>query len=239
MKFSSLPNHALVRAIRAHDVPGVAKALAAGADPNSQAMHSMLTEAVQASDLTVLEMLLDAGADPSLPDRMGGRVPAAQAMLSRHAPALRRILERGGSTAGPCGGTILHMAATSPTTASVFVKIILECVPSLLDAKDDSGLTALHRAVEAGHLNLIADLLEAGANPNTVALRGETPLGTAIDKRNLQLCEMLISAGAIPGLDAQGVSVLAEASPELRAGVEALVLARQVVSAESGPRLRL
>src|SRR5262249_40133962 len=40
--------------------------------------------------------------------------------------------------------------------------------PSLARASDDTGETALHKAAEGGHLDVMMALLDAGANPDAV-----------------------------------------------------------------------
>ncbi|GBL99074.1 Ankyrin-1 [Araneus ventricosus] len=60
----------------------------------------------------------------------------------------------------------------------------------------DSGLTALHIAVEKCNLNFIEYLIQAGANVNTISDRFSTPLHLAVRRGNLKIVEFLILHGA-------------------------------------------
>jgi hypothetical protein len=87
-----------------------------------------------------------------------------------------------------------------------------------VDAKDDDGVTALYRAVEAGRTDLIRLLLEKGADPGVQMrqgmIRGRTPLHDAAARGRTEIVELLLkfkapadavdSEGATPLLLAEG-----------------------------------
>ncbi len=86
-----------------------------------------------------------------------------------------------------------------------------------IDAKDENGWCALHRAAQAGQFNEVMHLIEQGANPNAIRdipttvmeaigggilslsleeTSGWTPLHCAVKEGHLQIVEILIKAGA-------------------------------------------
>jgi ankyrin repeat protein len=62
----------------------------------------------------------------------------------------------------------------------------------------EGRLSALHLAVEEGHLSTCALLLENGADPNTVSQHGMTPLNEALFRKNHHIALRLLDGGAIP-----------------------------------------
>jgi ankyrin repeat protein len=79
-------------------------------------------------------------------------------------------------------------------------------VEELLRAKyplnrfDDIGKTPLHYAVEAGHLEVVDRLTQAGANVNAHDERviGNTPLSGNICECSFEMAKHLLAAGADP-----------------------------------------
>lgn len=64
-------------------------------------------------------------------------------------------------------------------------KLLLEKENKLdLNAKDDSGLTALHEAVIMDDMNVVKSLVEKGANLEIKDFEGQTVLMNAIEYRN-------------------------------------------------------
>jgi ankyrin repeat protein len=97
----------------------------------------------------------------------------------------------------------------SPLVASVrngsleVTELLLECQNVDLDAfTKDSGFSALHFACSASRQDLAKDLakllLDKGADPNPEIMERPTkcPLYWAVCRRNLDLVEMLVEAGA-------------------------------------------
>jgi ankyrin repeat protein len=65
---------------------------------------------------------------------------------------------------------------------------------------DDIGKTPLHYAVEAGHLNIVTRLLEAGADVNAhdESKIGNTPLNDNAGESSPEMVSRLLEAGADP-----------------------------------------
>jgi ankyrin repeat protein len=76
------------------------------------------------------------------------------------------------------------------------VKVLLEHVPSLIEATDDGGYTPLHKASYAGHEDVVNYLLGLGANVNAASNSGSTPLHGAAYYGHQAAMESLVEAGA-------------------------------------------
>src|SRR5258708_568092 len=67
-------------------------------------------------------------------------------------------------------------------------------------AGDDANYTPLHAAVQGGHAEAVALLLEGGADPNKVDKQGNGPLWTAVwgapSDRQVEIIGLLLRAGA-------------------------------------------
>jgi ankyrin repeat protein len=95
------------------------------------------------------------------------------------------------------GFTALHFAAFfgRPDAASLLIERGAE-----VDAFGRGWMTgtAIHSAVSRKHADLVAILLEAGANPNVRQSAGWTPLHAAAMNGDLASVDLLLAAGADP-----------------------------------------
>jgi len=100
----------------------------------------------------------------------------------------------------------MFKAAKSGDVATV--RALLAGDPGLLRARDADASTPLHYAVWKGHRELVAYLLEAGADveaSNENEHWGTTPLHAAAHANQAVIAEMLLAHGADPAaLDAHG-----------------------------------
>jgi len=71
-----------------------------------------------------------------------------------------------------------------------------ECTIIPINEKDDTGCTALYRAVANDHLEISKLLLTLGASANEATSDGNTPLHAAAKNGNLELCKLLVQHGA-------------------------------------------
>jgi ankyrin repeat protein len=79
------------------------------------------------------------------------------------------------------------------------LKTLLASDPSLLNARDKDGSTALHCAAWKDHRAVVTFLLGAGADVNAVNENdhwGTTPLHAAAHANNTAVVQMLLDAGA-------------------------------------------
>jgi hypothetical protein len=82
-----------------------------------------------------------------------------------------------------------------------------KCAGMDLDQTDENGQTALHICAQGGSLAGVRVLCQCGANPNAEDTQAWTPLHYAAAKHEPQVCERLLSYGALPHiLSKQGVS---------------------------------
>uniref|UniRef100_A0A8C4R5F6 Protein phosphatase 1, regulatory subunit 13Bb n=2 Tax=Eptatretus burgeri TaxID=7764 RepID=A0A8C4R5F6_EPTBU len=61
---------------------------------------------------------------------------------------------------------------------------------------NDEGITALHNAVCAGHMDIVRLLVQHGVNVNAADSDGWTPLHCAASCNNVHLCKILVESGA-------------------------------------------
>jgi ankyrin repeat protein len=81
----------------------------------------------------------------------------------------------------------------------VTLKSLLAGDKSLLEARDSDGSTPLHCATWKGHQNVVAALLEAGADVNAVNQNehyGTTPLHAAAHANQAAIAKLLLDHGA-------------------------------------------
>ena len=83
------------------------------------------------------------------------------------------------------------------------IQKILDKNPELLDALDKSGFTPLHWAVIFGKKDMIEYLLKRGADIEGLnkALRGWTPLQSALFAYNNDVADLLVAQGALKDMD--------------------------------------
>jgi len=75
-----------------------------------------------------------------------------------------------------------------------------------------TGATALHVAAARGHVKVIAELLSATADPNSVSGRGEAPIQLATRMGHVDVVMLLKEVGATP-MDAEGAMRLLNSAP--------------------------
>jgi ankyrin repeat protein len=71
---------------------------------------------------------------------------------------------------------------------------LLDVVPTLdVSMKDSMGRTAVHEASQLGHVQVLCQLLDAGADCNAQDWRGSTPLHYAVNSKQLDCVQILLN----------------------------------------------
>jgi ankyrin repeat protein len=186
----------LAIAAGAGDAELVQLLLGEGADPNSDLGRTTpLIEAAEGEQPELIATLVAEGADPDAPNDRGV-TPLVSA--AGHASSTEALLDAG---ANP--NEVTQIDGQSVLLASGLWRLPLSTgVPEpLTHGRGDS--TALHAAVLAGDADSVRLLLEAGADPNTVAYEAFTPLHFATGlERGIDddIARLLLGAGADPDL---------------------------------------
>lgn len=122
---------------------------------------------------------------------------------------LKALLSRGFNVdecTDKLGRTVLHTLAFAGNAEAV--KVVLEATAdkkAFVNRPQPTGLSALHRAAQQGHLELLNLLLANGADPNIKHKDGKQPLHDAVFYGRQACAEALISARAdIHGKGARG-----------------------------------
>jgi len=165
--------------------------LARGCDPNTRdrdgrtPLFAALEHGAQA--LPLVRALIAHGANPEAADA-NGETPLG---LALEHPAVERWLDwRDWSRPNrPLRASDLPAAAAAGALATV--QRLLE-LGFAVDTQDDQGASALLRACGAGHREIAACLLDAGADPALAARSGVTPLAAAVAARREALVALLL-----------------------------------------------
>lgn len=170
----------LMQAAGDGDLDRARELLAAGAavDDRNANGGTALMYAVSAGELPMARLLLDAGADPNARARIGW-TPLLVGAAKDRAAVIAMLLEAGAdpSQADAYGWTPL-MRAVSAGHAAV-VDELLESPLVDLDAREESGATALHIAAGRGFTDIVRRLLDAGAAATAPDGAGRTPADVA------------------------------------------------------------
>ena len=220
---TNMDESALDRAVKGGHATTAALLLAAGASATATnaGPNSVLHLAVRNGDFATVALLLAHGANPN--GRGGnGAAPLHLAAVNDRRALARLLIAKGADVNARDADrlTPLHWAATAESRATVRyllaqgaeddiwsaailghtrrVRQLLQRSPSLANASDGLGLTALHRAAEAGHQAIVEVLLAAGAGINAMSYASATPLTCAAAAGHYALVEYLVAKGANP-----------------------------------------
>lgn len=167
---------------------------------------SDLMKAVDAADRQAFRQALASGAQVN--GVYQGETALQRALAGQRFGMARILLKAGADwrvAISPGEPSALMLAAKHGQNDLVKQLILLGAE---LDDADPQGYTALVRAAENGHLTTMNILLNAGANPNTIAA-DKSVLMYVVENNNALLTQVLIKAGAdVNYTDADGDTAL-------------------------------
>jgi ankyrin repeat protein len=174
-----------IGAIEALDMLLESNATAGGRDDSGL---TLLMMAINSKKLEMARHLLERGADvdEQLPRGGGALFIAVQ---KKSADAVRLLIEFGTNVGGSEDFAAPIIYAASRGNSEV-VNLLLEAGANVNDVNEKNGMTALHRAVEAGP-EMVRLLLDAGANVHALNRDAETPLARAEMTDNAEMIELL------------------------------------------------
>ncbi|HUH90942.1 MAG TPA: ankyrin repeat domain-containing protein [Lysobacter sp.] len=188
--------------------------LANGANPRAVdgEGNTPLHFAARSSDPGVAALLRDAAAELDALNH-DGLSPLGVACAAGNWRLARFLLERG-ARPEPAGGQPALLAAAGgeeddPAGVSLLLKLKAHA-----NARNAAGRTALHEAARAGHREIVAALLAAGADPAVTDEESRHPLHEAARGGHLEVLEQLLdklsahAPAAVGALEAQGCNVL-------------------------------
>jgi ankyrin repeat protein len=113
------------------------------------------------------------------------------AVDAMHFWAVQRLLAQGAppDTADSDSNTPLHFAALRGHQS--IVEVLLQTRAVKIDSINILGESSLFNAVRNGYAAIVRLLLEAGANPNIVNIRGQTAYSIAYDNIHLRIMQTL------------------------------------------------
>jgi len=165
--------------------------LARGCDPNTRDRdgRTPLFAALEhgAEALPLVRALIAHGANPEAADA-NGETPLG---LALEHPAVERWLDWHDWSRPNRSLRADDLPAAAAVGALPTVHRLLE-LGFAVDTQDDQGATALLRACGAGHREIAAALLDAGANSSLAARSGVTPLAAAVAARREALVGLLL-----------------------------------------------
>ena len=152
--------------------------------------------ACQRGNIAIADMLLSSGADPNVMS-IHGTSALIEATRYRHSEIEMLLLSAGA------------IALTDENRQQTLESVAVGIDAIDITARDDKERTPLHHAAENGSVDLVRDLIVAGAEIDARDNAGKTPLMFAIREASLETVRLLLDAGADPcALDYANYSAL-------------------------------
>jgi uncharacterized protein len=178
-------NDEIFDAIARHDAEGLAKLLAAGANPNAAqasypkftALQAAIEELEHGGPLRALELLLAHGADVDGWDEGHDSTPLLMAIFrgQRQAVALLLAANADPNVRGAEGDSPLRWCADKDDVDMAKQLLVHGAAKTIDDVGGEHGMTALGLACRNLSLPMVQLLLEAGADPDAIDESLRTP----------------------------------------------------------------
>jgi len=154
--------------------------------------YTVLQLAAMDNKLELLQALLEAGADPNAKNSETGRTALHGAVEGGHLGVVKALIAAGANInqSGNDGQTPLQLAAIHGKVE--VLQALLQGKVNLNARNSRTGRTALHGAVEGGHLEFIKARIAAGANINQTDNDGNTPLQLAAIHGKVEVLKALL-----------------------------------------------
>jgi ankyrin repeat protein len=212
------PPHRLRIAAQQGRVDEVRQLLRAGDDSGARTPYdgeTALTAAARWGQTESVVALLAGGADAARTNA-DGWTALELASAGGHVEAVRALAARGGAASAPGA---LESAARAGSMGSVRVLLATGAVPP-----QGSGPALVEAALE-GSVEMVRQLLDAGAPVEATGRQGVRPLEGAVRHGHVDVVRLLLAAGASVAADAAGCTPLYEAASIGHADVVELLLA--------------
>ncbi len=182
----------LLRACSAGDVEAARQALANGADVTYHDYETELTPlkaAISSGSVEIVQVLLDGGLGPD--SGSGGWRTA----ISSGRPEIAGVLAENGFEQEP-DEALVEACRLGQSAAVTDILGLVEDIDASVTVWDDRGViegTPLTVAAAFGHLEVVRQLIDAGANPQSADSKNITPWAAAASGGHQQVCDVLES----------------------------------------------
>jgi ankyrin repeat protein len=182
------PDAGLSFAVAAHDADAVRQLLATGSDPNEHGLGgSALDFAIHVGAQEIMEDLLRHGANPNGPGNDGA--PLRTAIYADRLP-LAEVLLDAGAAAEPPAAPLTPLAYASYHGNAAMVRVLLR------RGADPNGGRTCNPLADAASVEIVAELLNAGAQVDGGVHCTASPLIMAAKHGQIGVARALLAAGA-------------------------------------------
>eukprot|EP00927_Polykrikos_kofoidii_P068613 TRINITY_DN63959_c0_g1_i1.p1 TRINITY_DN63959_c0_g1~~TRINITY_DN63959_c0_g1_i1.p1 ORF type:complete len:423 (+),score=70.80 TRINITY_DN63959_c0_g1_i1:118-1269(+) len=157
-----------------------------------------LFDGAQRGDLRKVVNALNARGDPNCANQ-GGYTALMLAVGGGHREIVALVLQANSNPNYAIAGLTPLMIASASGQLEV-ARMLINCGASSTTIEQRHGWTALHRASERGHAELVGLLVQAGGSIDAADWKGYTPLMLAMEAGHVDTSRTLLCAGASLGI---------------------------------------